>query len=79
MVTSIPSVDSPKIAPMTYVYGPEPSRPPNIRAVAAVPASMGSTESHCCQRVPVGCGMAGGGSRASSPSGSGGPRGGAAA
>ena len=75
----MPSVESPKIAPMTYVYGPAPSRPPNISAVAAVPASMGSTDSHCCHRAPVGCGMAGGGSRATSPSGSGARPGGAVA
>src|SRR5690606_31221011 len=71
-VMSMPRVDRPNIAPMTYAYGLAPSRPPNISAVAIVPASIGSTESHCCHRAPVCCGMTGGGSSASSPEGSGG-------
>src|SRR5262245_42467952 len=41
-------------------------------AVATVPASIGSTDSHCCHRAPLACGMAGGGSSESSPAGSGG-------
>jgi hypothetical protein len=51
------------------VYALAPSRPPNIIAVATVPASIGSTLSHCCQRAPVGCGITGGGSIATSPEG----------